>query len=222
MRDVLSPEDVVRAAIAALEAERWADLLPLVDPSALAPLAESFVPALREMAARRPRTAEEIRESEPWLPLPVAEYQAEQERTWVEKGRPQLLRDWGVRDLSELEPLSPDELFVRYVAANSPGARFRQALAVSDVTIDEAEMEEAVHPPSLRRTVIGSVVEAEEGFAHVLFREHYDGEGSGITPNVRMTTLVRTPAGWRLQMDGSLLVYQGWMHVHRTAPDEAG
>jgi len=216
-----SPEDVVRAAITALDEERWADLIPLVDPEVLAPFTVSSLRELRAMAARRPRTPEEIREAEPWLPLAVAEYQAGEERAWLEQGRPQLLREWGVADLAELELLSPEELFVRYLAANSPGARFRHALAASHPPVDAHPDELAEDPPpGPRRMVIGSVVEGDR-FAHVLFREQYGDDASGITPHVRLTTLIGTQAGWRLQVDGSLLVYQGWMRVYRTEPDAA-
>ena len=221
MPDDLSPEDVVRAAIAAMEEERWADLIPLVDPAALAPFADSFVASLRAMAERTPRTAEEIRAAEPWLPLAVAEHQAAEERTWIERGRPQLLREWGVRDFAELEPLSPEELFVRYAAANSPLARLRQAWAVSHTPVEDPEAEAAKHPPmDPRRVVVGSVVE-DDRYAHVLFREHYGDDTSSVTPDARLTTLLRTRAGWRLRMDGSLLMHQGWMRVYRAEDEPA-
>ena len=222
-QDGMSPEDVVRAAAAAMEDERWADLIPLVDPAALPPFGEMFVSSLRATAERTPRTPEEIREAEPWLPLAVAEYQASEERSWIERGRPQLLQEWGVSDFSELEHLTPSELFVRYASANSPAARLRHAWAVSHTPVEDPAAEAAKHPqPAIRRVVIGSVVEGDR-FAHVLFRERYgeDDPGSRVTPRVRMTTLVGTAAGWRLQLDGSLLMQQGWMRVYRTPEDDA-
>ena len=222
--DGLSPEDVVRAAVAAMEQERWADLLPLVDPAALPPFGDMLVASLHAASERTPRTAEEIREAEPWLPLAVAEYQAGEERKWLENGRPQLLQEWGVSDFAELELLTPGELFVRYASANSPAARLRHAWAVSHTPVDDPAAEAAKHPqPMIRRVVIGSVVEGDR-FAHVLFREDFGDDGSDgrVTPHVRMTTLVGTPAGWRLQLDGSLLMQQGWMRVYRTPEDEPG
>lgn len=214
----MSPEDVVRTAAIAIEEERWADLIPLVAPEALAPFTNSFAESLRRMAERTPRTAEEIRAEQPWLPLAVAEFHAEEERVAIERGLPQLLREWGVSDFSELNACTPEELFVRYMAANSPGARLRHAWAVSHTPVDDPEAEVAKYPPRPRRmTVVGSVV--EDQYAHVVFREHYGDDSASITPFVRLTTLVRTPGGWRLQMDGSLLVQQGWMRAYR--PDDA-
>lgn len=220
----LDPVDVVRAAAAALEAERWVDLLPLVDLDHLAAFHASYLNGLRRSLERGPRTAEEVRAEQPWLPLEVAAYYAQEETTAIRRGRPQMLREWDVRDVSELEAMTPKEFFMRFLAVCSPSAKLRQAWAVSHTPVDDPATIVAQDPPRVRRVVIGGAVEADR-YAHVLFREHHDDEEEeeriGERGHVRFTTLDRTRAGWRLRIDHTLLAEQSWVRTWRGEPTDA-
>jgi hypothetical protein len=208
--------EVVKAAVAALEAERWADVVPLVHPEALQRHRDTQVRWMVEMEQRAPRTPEELRAEQPWLSPEVASFYAEQERTHVTGGLPGMREQWGVASFRELEALSPAEFFVRYLSASSPPAKLRVALAESRNPIrDVATTFPAAAAAHRRRwAVLGEVVEGT-GKAHVVYRERY---GAGDDANeqagdVRVTTLDYTHGRWWLRIDTSLLDQQGWSFV---------
>lgn len=99
-----------------------------------------------------------------------------------EAGR--VLADWGIRDAAEAESLSDADLFARWMEAFS--ARTPSA-------------EPQAPPPAVHRALLGSVHEGEET-AHVVYRE-FIRNGSAL----RITTLRRTPQGWKLKVDHNLL-----------------
>jgi hypothetical protein len=214
------PEAVVRAAVAALEAERWADVVPLVAPAALAQFRSSRVAALIELARRVPRTPEQIEAEHPGLSPEAVKHHADQERIWSERGTPALLHEWGVKDIRELDALSDAELLTRFLAASSPAARLRASWAVGDTPLNAPAPDAAEHLPRLRWRVLESVIENDH-HAHVSFRQfwHNDGgaQGSEEFGRVRVTTLDRTPMGWRLRIDSSLLAQQYGISVHHAA-----
>lgn len=213
-----TPEEVVRAAVAALESERWADVVPLVAPTALTNFRSSLVAAMIEVARRVPRTPEQIQAEHPGLSPEAVKHQANQERIWSERGIPALLQEWGVVDVSELEELSDAELLARFLAASSPAARLRAAWSASDLPPDAPPPRAAEHLPRVRWRVLGSVIE-DDRYALVSFRQLWGEEGEPEGPDesgrTRVTTLDRTPLGWRLRIDSSLLAQQYGVSVHR-------
>lgn len=109
-----------------------------------------------------------------------------------------VLAEWGVALLPELEGLSDADLFERWLRAFSLEARMRIGFLPDHVP----------PPPRIRRTVLGGVREGDS-LAHVLYREA--AAGPGAQPgSVRIATLRRTGAGWRLGMDYDLLGYTAW------------
>jgi hypothetical protein len=209
-----NPTEVVRSAVAALEGERWEDILPLVRAEAVQELRDSTLRWLVQSETRPARSAEEVRAEQPWLPPEVAAYVAEQEGLAVTAGLPEQRALWGVSSFRELEALSPAEFFTRYLAASSPSAKLRLALATSP----KPPRAGAVGlPPGaemrMRFVVLGEVMEGSRQ-AHVLYRqlidsEQYDPDAPG--GHLRMTTLDHVDGRWWLRLDHTLLEPQGWM-----------
>lgn len=170
-----------------------------------------------ELARRVPRTPEQIQAEHPGLSPEAVEHHANQERIWSERGGPALLQEWGVKDASELEALSDAELLTRFLAASSPAARLRAAWAVSDAP-DGPAPEATDHLPPVRWSVLGSVIE-DDRYAHVSFRQLWGAERESDGPEesgrIRVTTLDRTPLGWRLRIDSSLLAQQYGVSAHQ-------
>ncbi|HZG44093.1 MAG TPA: hypothetical protein VEY93_14190, partial [Longimicrobium sp.] len=178
-----SPMELVQSVVTALKGERWADILPLVRVEAVQRLRDSTLRSLVQSEARVPRTAEDVRAEQPWLPQEVAAYYAEQEELAVTAGLPEQLASWGVSSFRELEVLSPADFFIRYLAASSPSAKLRVALATSPepprVEVAELLAEEA----RVRIVVLGEIAESRVQ-AHVLYRqlhgpERYDPDAPG-------------------------------------------
>jgi hypothetical protein len=204
--------ELVQSVVTALEGERWADILPLVRVEAVQRLRDSTLRLLVQSEARVPRTAEDVRAEQPWLPQEVAAYYAEQEELAVTAGLPEQLASWGVSSFRELEVLSPADFFIRYLAASSPSAKLRVALATSPEPprVDVAELlaEEA----RVRIVVLGEIAESRVQ-AHVLYRqlhgpERYDPDAPG--GHLQVTTLDHIDGRWWLRIDHTLLDPQGW------------
>jgi hypothetical protein len=204
---------VVQAAVAALEGERWAEILPLVRPEAVQMLRDGTLGWLVKSETRPARSAEEVSAEQPWLPAEVAAYYAEQEELASTAGLPEQRALWGVASFRELEALSPAEFLVRYLAANSPSAKLRLALATSPMPPrgDAAALSLGAEMRT-RYVVLGEVQEGSRQ-AHVLYRqligsEQYDPE----TPagHLHVTTLDHVDGRWWLRLDHTLLVPQGW------------
>jgi hypothetical protein len=217
-----SPTGVVRAAVAALEAECWNDVLSLVRPEAVQAFRDSYLPMLLDSETRQPRTAEEVQAEQPWIPREVAAYQAEEEHTAHTRGLPQIRKEWGVSSFSALEPLSPAEFFGRYLAATSFPARLRTEIAVSPRPPRDANDYLAAVQASRRRwNVLGEVREGTR-HAHVLFRELYDGEPydpETAEGYIQVTTLDLIDGRWWLRIDHTLLAQQGWTYTVAVDPE---
>lgn len=205
-----SAAEVVRAAVAALEQERWADVVSLVQPEALKRHRASHLRRMIEMEQREPRTPDDLQAEQPWLSREVAAFYAEQERAHVAGSLPVLRAQWGVASFRELEALSPAEFFTRYLAASTPVAKLHAALAASHRP--PADMESALeasasaHRP--RWTVLGEVVEGT-GMAHVVYRERW-GDSDEDAGGIRVTTLDYRDGRWWLRIDHTLLAQQRW------------
>jgi Arc/MetJ-type ribon-helix-helix transcriptional regulator len=204
-----SASDVVQAAVAALEAERWEDVLPLVRPDAVKALRETRVRWMEESEMRSARTPEQVQAEQPWLPREVAAYYAEQDQQYATAGMPMPGAEWGVSSASELRALSPDQFFVRFLSAASPAARLRAAIAVSAKPPKDlaGALASAAALNQRRWVVLGEVAEGTRR-AHVLFRElaakaQYDAEAPA--GEVRVTTLDHVEGRWWLRIDHTLL-----------------
>jgi hypothetical protein len=217
-----SPTEIVKAAVAALEAERWGDLLPLVPQEAVQRFRDTRLHSLIESETRPARTVEQVLAEQPWLPREVAAYHAEQEERHVRAGLPARLAEWGVSSFRELEALSPAEFFVRYLAASSPAAKLRVAIAVSPKPPKDPAraLGEAASPKII---VLGEVGEGSI-HAHVLYRQLHDPtevyDPEHPAGHVSVTHLDFGEGRWWLRIDHTLLDPQGWMMV--CAPDDSG
>jgi hypothetical protein len=212
--------EVVRAALAALEAGRWDEVVPFIRPDALQRHRDTQVRWLVDMEQRAPRTPEQLRAEQPWLPHEVAAFYAEQERTHVSGSLPALRAQWGVTSFRELEALSPAAFFVRYLSASTPAARIRAALAASHRPPEDVEGAIAAAEAGQRRglVVLGEVAEAPDK-AHVVYREWGGMGGTAFADGgeVHVTTLDHADGRWWLRMAPPVLDQQGWSFVW--APD---
>jgi hypothetical protein len=215
-----SATEVVQAAIAALEGERWADVVSLVRPEVLQRHRDSHLRWLVESEQRGPRTPEDLQAEQPWLPREVAAFYAEQDQKHVTGGLSVMRAQWEVASFRELEALSAAEFSARYLAASTPAAKLRAALVVSHRPPADVESAAQAAAPATRRrwTVLGEVAEGTR-MAHVVYRERWgdDGadEGGG---RVRVTTVDYADGRWWLRMDDPLLSEQGWSYAW--APEE--
>jgi hypothetical protein len=203
---------VVQAAITALEEERWADVVSLVRPEALRRHRDSHLRWMVESEQRKARTPEELQAEQPWLPREVAAFYAEQEQQHVSGALPVTRAQWGVASFRELETLSPAEFFARYLAASTPAAKLRIALAVSHKPPPDVEsaVQEAEAAHRRRWIVLGEVAEGTRT-SHVVYREQWGGDGADDVPGgVRVTTLDYVDGRWWLRIDHTLLAEQGW------------
>ncbi|HEX8831329.1 MAG TPA: hypothetical protein VF705_09200 [Longimicrobium sp.] len=164
-----SATDLVKAAAAALEAQRWADIVPLVHPDSLASFKEAQLRRLRrdEEFARAAAGSDEIR--------PGGNAAAhEAVRAGEARALPRILAEWGVRSsFRELEDLAPADFLERFLAATSPGALARITLAVHDPSADAGAFRDK--SPQRQIIVLGEVLEGSST-AHVLYREVGPGE----------------------------------------------
>jgi hypothetical protein len=212
--------EVVQAAVAAMEAEHWGDVLAMVKPEAVQALRDSRLPSLVELEGRVARTPEQVQSEQPWLPPTVAAFYAEQEHTYATQGLAVTRAEWGVSSLRELEKLSPSEFFIRYLAASSPAAVIRAALANSRKRKDWPSIQEAVELARLRQwVVLGEVTEGTDK-AHVVYREFFgvERDADSVGSDVRLTTLDFSDGRWWLRIDHTLLSQHGWGYAW--APDE--
>lgn len=205
----------MQAAIAAMEGERWADVASLVRPEALQRHRDSQLRWMIELERRGPRTPEDLQAEQPWLPREVAAFYAEQDQKHVTGGLSAMRTQWGVASFRELEALSPAEFLARYLAASTPAAKLRAALAMShrppaDV---ESALQSASSATRRRWTVLGEVAEGTDT-AHVVYRERLgDHDMDQAGGGVRVTTLDYVDGRWWLRMDDALLSEQGWSYA---------
>ncbi|HEX9939446.1 MAG TPA: hypothetical protein VGB15_20050 [Longimicrobium sp.] len=211
------PAAVVRAAAAALEEERWEDVLAAVDQRELERTGEGILSYFRAMVTRSPRTADEILAERPYLPREVAAWEASSEANSIERGLPWMLREWGVHEPAELASLSAAELFIRWLKASSPAAVMRMAWATSPTPVVDPAAQAGAPPPVVRHTVYGAVEHGEEAF--VVYRQAWVRPGQSMANDaaagtLRVARVARTPEGWRLMLDQDFLGHHNhWITV---------
>ena len=211
----VSATEVVQAAITAMEGEHWADVAALVRPEALQKHRDSQLRWLVQSEQRGPRTPADLHAEQPWIAPEVAAFYAAQDLKHATDGLAVMRAQWGVTSFRELEPLSPADFFARYLAASTPAAKLRAALATSHRPPADAESaaQAAKSATGRRWVVLGEVAEAT-GAAHVVYRERWgDAESPGGGGAVKVTTLDYVDGRWWLRADDALLSEQGWSYA---------
>jgi hypothetical protein len=121
------------------------------------------------------------------------------------RAAPAILAEWGVTAAEELGRCGIEDLFARWLRASAPDAKFR--VAHGDGAASDG--------PALHRQVIGTVYEGEE-LAHVVYRDKWTGQDRS-PGTLRIATVRRTPAGWRMRIDHGLLSHANW-HLMPASP----
>jgi hypothetical protein len=119
-----------------------------------------------------------------------------------------VLAEWGVAAVEDLEQLDVGDLFLRWLRASAPDAKFRIA-GGGDAAPDG---------PALHRQVIGEVYEGPE-VAHVVYRDTWTGPDLS-RGTLRVATVQRTPAGWRMRVDHELLGHANWHLMPQSTPPQ--
>jgi hypothetical protein len=216
---------VVRAAVASLDAGRWADVIAWVRPEAVQQFRDTQLRHLLDAEVRAPRTPAQVQAEQPWIPLEVAAFYADEEQTHATRGLPALRAEWGVdSSFAELEALTPAEFFTRFLAASSPAARLRGALAISRKPPRDYDRALAAASESRRHLVVLGDVREGSRLAHVLYRDllgggTYDPDAEQGFP--RVTTLDLVEGRWWLRIDHTLLHSQGWTYAWAPDDDES-
>lgn len=209
-----SATEVVQAAIAAMEGERWADVASLVRPEALQKHRDSQLRWLVESERRGPRTSGDLQAEQPWLPREVAAFYAAQDQKHVTSGLSVMRAQWEVSSFRELEALSPAEFFARYLAASTPAAKLRAALTLSHRPPADVESAARAAESATPRqwTVLGEVAEGTRT-AHVVYRQRWGDDAAQVGGGVRVATLDYADGRWWLRTDDTLLAEQGWSYA---------
>ena len=121
-----SPDSAIRAFLAAVAEQRWADAGRFVEPARVERERESAISHARTPA--RVRTVEDHLRHNPEMPRAVAEYFFEQERRSL--ALVQHMMDFDFADVTDtvmLRRLSPTDAAARYVQALDPRYGLRQA-----------------------------------------------------------------------------------------------
>ncbi len=217
-----SPEAVVRAVFAAVEAKQYEAVAPYIDPESLAEFHEYALAAALSQEKVRPLTVEDLKRHDPEMPDAVAEYQVQQFARRAADAGSWLLRDYaGVETLEQLQALSPEQLLGRWLEAQAPEYQLRQAMRKSRRPVPEADLLSGM--PRIRRQVLGAVREGES-VAHVVYRFTWQiGSEEEPEGEVKVTTLRRTPASWRMIWSHDFLGMSNWaLSYSEVEPEEAG
>lgn len=188
----LSPEDVVRAVIVALEAGRWDDVLSLADRSAVARFVDERLERLRRLETAPSEDVETFARTGRISREDAVRYAAAAEARHRSE-HATLVRALG-GTAAELAERSSEDVFLRWLAGSALPERWPH---------DARDLNATPPPlPVVERTVLGFVPEGD-GRAHVVYRERLgDDDAEGV---LRITSLHRIPEGWRLLVDEHLL-----------------
>lgn len=209
-----TPADVVRRVAAALDARRWTEVAALVDPRDLARFAEEQVAELRELETGR-RMAEEMRGRTGMSPESLERFAAHEEET-RKALRTRFANTYGGRDTStELRQLSPEALFLLWLAASDPVAQIRRSVAHLERLHPELAGSAAQAEPFFRREILGTEYEGAD-FARVKYLEWIgppggNEAGEGVLRDVRLR---RVRGEWRVEVDAELMGHASlWVGV---------
>lgn len=189
----LSPEEVVQTVFDLVEADRFAEVAAYVVPDQLEELRWATIRTCDDNANHPRMTAEEYRRHDPDLPPAVAEYYASRE-----VGRPpgETISDSfaGVGSVEELKSLSPPQLMEAWLKARDIRFVLARHAERLGVTVPPETLS-----PDRARVLLGVVRDGDR--AHAVFRLSGDDDDAPV----KVVSLVRTPAGWRMRMDHDFL-----------------
>ena len=183
-------EAVARAAFRALEERRWGDVAGLTHPDALRRFRTHQIRTARSMESM-PRTPYR----EPDMPEAVAQWYEERSRRSAAAHGSHLERELGVRTAAEMEALSAEELFTRWLRSRDPVEMTARELSAhgKPVPVDSV----AAHVPRPVRSVVGSVVQ-DDSTVLVVYNAAMKMDTLRDPERPALVTVRRSPAGWRL------------------------
>lgn len=150
-----TPGAVARAFFDALEYERWTEAARLVHPTVLARHREQILASIRHGSAGPGLTAEDLLRRDPRMPLEAAEYEASRVAETSSNYERRQLQRAGVASVAELERLSPEEAFARFLQASDERRSIQRELELG-AGVQLAEVLARATPRAVR-TVIGTV-----------------------------------------------------------------
>ncbi len=183
-------EAVARAAFRAMEERRWGDVAPLMHPEALRRFRTQEVRSARTMDRMDPAA-----HRDPEMPEAVAQWLEERTRRNEATGGSILERQFGVRTSAELEALTEEELFARWLRMRDPAEMMLRELQARGQPVPMDSV--AAFAPRRVRTVIGSVVQ-DDSTVLVVYGPAMQMDGDRQPEHPAIVTVRRTPAGWRL------------------------
>lgn len=202
------PVKLFRAAVVALNEERWLDVARLCDPVSLQEFKHSAL-AQFDVPANHVWTVEDFLRHSPDMPREVAEYQLTQIQQQVHPDR-RFARDFpSLSGIEELSSLAPEQVFASWLEGRSVKTQFETM--VREGRISNAALE--AHRESMASmkhdlAPIGWVQDGED-IVHVLYR--WGAEDSGEIPAMArafplVTSCIRqSDRSWRLIADYNFL-----------------
>lgn len=208
-----TPTAVVQRVFDALDAKRWGEVVALVDPSELERFAAEQVEAVRR-SETAPSVVEMLRGRSSLAPEVLDRHALAEEASRRDR-RARLAQLYGGRSTSqEVAQLTPEALFLLWLAGSDPAERIRQAAA--QVEQEHPGFTEAVlqGTPYFRREIVRTEYPRAD-LARVTYREWFAARNADDTPDaeLRVATLRRTVAGWRMEVDAELMGHTSFAAV---------
>ncbi len=184
-----SPETVVRAYFAALEAERFEDAVGYLEPASVTEFRQYQIEVARAAAEKSAAASEP---DEPGSATQFSPIQQPIPREASVMFTLPLARQFaGIETLDQLQQLGPGEMLLRFLQARTPEYQRQQTLREGRNPLPDDSI-----PPE-ERQVLGAVMEGET-LAHVVFRSTSAFLRNELPPRLDVVTLRRTDAGWRI------------------------
>lgn len=184
-----SPETVVRAYFAALEAERFEEAVGYLEPASATAFRQHQIEVARAAAELSAAASEP---DEPGSATQFSPIQQPIPRAASFPSPTPLVRKFaGIETLDQLQQLEPSEMLLRFLQTRTPEYQRRQTVREGRIPAPDDNL-----PPE-ERQVLGAVREGE-ALAHVVFRSTSDFLRNEIPPMLDVVTLRRTDAGWRI------------------------
>ncbi|HYW07344.1 MAG TPA: hypothetical protein VE913_10330 [Longimicrobium sp.] len=199
-----SPAEVVSRVMSALDEHDWAGVVSLVDPDDITRFAAEQIEDARDAEAV-PTFYDKVLGERSSLQRADAERFLEREADQRGERRERIARMYGGRGTAaELAELSPQEILRFWLAASELTREVRRACEEAGVPSEAIGALVASLTPRSVRKILGSVAEGDDR-EHVVYRERFAAEASDEDGVIRLTTLRRTSAGWRMLVDPNLM-----------------
>lgn len=208
--DARAAEAVLRQAFDAHAAMQWDAVAALMHPDALRRFHLAQIDHQRSREQVRSRAGGE--RYPPEMPAEVRTWFDERQRKHEEKQLSGVAAEFaGISSLAELEALSPEAAFARWLEAHDARTLLmRQQKAMGRAIPPELPLA-AMHPTN---RIVGSVVE-NDSTVQVLYRsEHADEEARVELDRPSVATVRRSGGGWRIwstQDDPPLFGMENWV-----------